>query len=131
MEHLAPRVLVVDDLPDMRAVFVLTLRRTGWEVLEAGDGVEAIEAAHVYHPDVILMDYNMPVLDGIEACRQIKNQPAFNDTPVLIYTGAFASNVRDAALNAGAEAFLTKPILPTDLRDEVYKAYEKYHGPLT
>lgn len=120
-----PKILVVDDLVDMRMVLGLTLKRNGWDVLEAEDGVQAVEMTRQERPDVILMDYNMPQMNGIEACHAIKNDHALQHIPVLIYTGAYATDVKEAAFAAGADQFLTKPILPADLRAEVKAAYER------
>jgi len=120
-----PKILVVDDLLDMRMVLGLTLKRSGWEVVEAEDGLQAVQAARLERPDVIIMDYNMPHMNGIEACHEIKHDPDLQQIPIVIYTGAYASDVKEAALAAGADTFLTKPILPADLRAEVKAAYER------
>lgn len=120
-----PKILVVDDLADMRMVLGMTLRRSNWDVVEAEDGLEAITLAQQERPDVILMDYNMPNMNGIDSCRYIKNDPELNSIPVVIYTGAYATDVREAAVTAGADHFLTKPILPSDLRATIDMAYQQ------
>lgn len=114
------KILVVDDLSDMRMVLTMTLKRSGWSVLEAEDGGQAIALTIQELPDVILMDYNMPNMNGIDACREIKTNPKTRHIPILIYTGAYASDVRDAALEAGADQFLTKPLMPAQLRETVH-----------
>jgi len=121
-----PKILVVDDLNDMRIILRLTLEKSGWQVIEAEDGLQAVEITQKEHPDVIIMDYNMPQMDGVRACKTIKAESTLAKIPILIYTGAFSATVRDAALEAGASAFLTKPILPTELREKVSAAYQDY-----
>lgn len=113
------RILVVDDLADMCTLLGLTLRRNGWEVLEARNGEEAVAMARTDQPDLILMDYDMPKMNGLDACRIITSDPATAHIPVIIYTGYSAVHVRDEALGAGATSFLLKPITPTRLREEI------------
>lgn len=113
------KILIVDDLPEMRTMLNLTLSKSGWEVIEAANGEEAVEKATSEMPQVILMDYNMPIMNGIDACKVIKGQSDTQEIPVLIYTGASALDIKEAAFNAGAVNFLTKPILPTDLRQAI------------
>lgn len=113
------KILVVDDLSDMRMLLGLTLRRNQWEVLEAEDGVQAVEAAINEQPDVILMDYDMPNMNGLDACSQISADDRTAHIPIVIYTGYSASHVREDAINAGATTFLIKPITPARLREEI------------
>ncbi len=81
-----PRVLVVDDAPDIRDVIAIALGAAGIEVITAADGLEALIAAHSARPAVILMDVNMPVLNGIEATRLLRAAMATRDTPVIAHT---------------------------------------------
>lgn len=116
---MAIRVLVVDDLSDMRTLLGLTLRRNSWDVLEARNGEQAVEVARVEKPNIILMDYDMPKMNGLEACRVLTNDPDTASIPIIIYTGYSAVHVRDDALRSGAKSFLLKPITPSQLRDEI------------
>lgn len=116
---MAGRILVVDDLADMCTLLGLTLRRNGWEVLEARNGEEAVMIARIEQPDLILMDYDMPKLNGLDACRLITCDAVTAHIPVVIYTGYSAVHVREEALEAGATSFLLKPITPTRLREEI------------
>ncbi len=113
------KILVVDDLSDMRMLLGLTLRRNQWEVVEAEDGEQAIEMALAEQPQIILMDYDMPKMNGLEACTHITSTQETAHIPVVIYTGYSASHVREDALNAGATTFLIKPITPARLREEI------------
>ena len=117
------KILVVDDLSDMRNILRITLERDGWIVIEASNGTQAVGIVDTEQPDVILMDYNMPEMNGIDACSEIKSTPQLSHIPVLIYTGAGSEGVRDAALQAGAIQFLLKPLMPADLREIVNQIY--------
>lgn len=116
------KILIVDDLPEMRTMLNLTLSKSGWDVIEASNGEEAVQKATDELPQVILMDYNMPIMNGVDACKAIKSKTDTQEIPVLIYTGANALEIKEAALEAGAVNFLTKPILPSDLRKAIEAA---------
>jgi CheY-like chemotaxis protein len=85
----------------------------------ARDGLSGIDAACAHQPDVIVMDLSMPGVDGIEATRRLKADPRTAQIPVLMLTAYPLNAVRGGALEAGAEDFLTKPVLPTDLEQHV------------
>lgn len=116
---MSAKILIVDDLSDMRMLLGLTLRRNNWAVIEAHNGLEAIDIAKKEQPHVILMDYDMPQMDGLEACQVLRQTDETAHIPIIIYTGYSASHVRDDALDAGATAFLIKPITPARLREEI------------
>jgi CheY-like chemotaxis protein len=80
------KVLIVDDLEGVRRMLIYALE-DDYNVLQASNGLEAIELAHSLHPDVIVMDLDMPVMDGAEATRQIKSTPSLADIKVLAVTG--------------------------------------------
>lgn len=124
MSPAGPKILIVDDLPDMRMIMSLSLKRIGWEIIEGVDGQEAVELAQAELPDLILMDYNMPRMDGIAACRALKEAAQTQHIPILLYSGAFSEDLKDDAIGAGASAFLSKPILPNELRDIVTQTYQ-------
>ncbi len=113
------QILVVDDLADMRMLLGLTLRRNGWNVIEANNGEQALDAAYAQQPDIILMDYDMPGMNGLEVCEILRTEPETAEIPIIIYTGYGASHMRSQALQAGAQAFLLKPITPSQLREEI------------
>ena len=129
-----PKILIVDDLPDSRFLMRMTLGRSGWHVLEASDGREAVNMASIELPDVVLMDYNMPVMDGLEACRQLNEMAETTHIPVIIYTGAFSggnapNSLKSQAFDAGAVEFLVKPIMPNDLKTKVEAVYQRGKQP--
>jgi DNA-binding NarL/FixJ family response regulator len=109
------RILIADDQPLMRAAFDMTLR--GEEDLEvvgqAEDGQQAIEQTHLLHPDVILMDVRMPILDGVEATRRLTDEK--DPARILILTTFDIDEYVIEALRAGASGFLLKDVRPLDL----------------
>lgn len=110
-----PLVLVVDDYADSREMYADFLVFSGFRVAEARDGREALEKAVEVKPDLILMDLSLPGIDGWEATRRLKKDPRTRQIPVVALTGhAFAGDA-DTALQAGCDAFITKPCLPADL----------------
>jgi two-component system, cell cycle response regulator DivK len=114
-----PLVLLVDDIEDCRDVYGQFLRHTGYEVVEAADGNEALTMAKSLAPDAIVMDLWMPHLDGWESIRQLKAQPVTADIPVLVLTGDAYAQARLEAEDAGCQAYLVKPCLPMDVAAEV------------
>ena len=116
-----PVVLLVDDYPDAREMYAEYLEFSGFEIVQAGNGVEAIERAHDSHPDVVLMDLSLPVMDGWEATRRLKADDETKDIPVLALTGHALSGVSNDAKKAGCDGFITKPCLPEDLVTEIKK----------
>ena len=116
-----PVVLLVDDYPDAREMYAEYLEFSGFEIVQAGNGVEAIDRAHDSHPDVILMDLSLPVMDGWEATRRLKADESTKGIPVLAVTGHALTGVSNDAKNAGCDGFITKPCLPEDLVAESRK----------
>ncbi|MBA3969464.1 MAG: response regulator [Gemmatimonadetes bacterium] len=112
-------VLVVDDIPEQRNILVTLLRYSGYEFLEATDGKAAIQMAREQHPDLILMDAGLPVLDGWEATEQLKQDSTTSHIPVIMLT-AYALDVHRArALQAGCDSYLTRPVAPRHVLEEI------------
>jgi two-component system chemotaxis response regulator CheY len=109
-------VLVVDDDPFIRKLIATTLEDvSGFDLHEAGDGVEALELARDKHPRLVFLDVDMPRLDGISACRELRAAPETNGTTIVMLTAAHGDEVERQAEEAGADLFLTKPFSPLDL----------------
>jgi putative two-component system response regulator len=112
-------ILVADDEHENRALFVRLLGAEGYEVHTAVDGVAALTALERYRPDVILLDVQMPGVDGFEVCRQVKLNPATRLTPVVMVTGLNHHENRIRGINAGADDFIVKPFDTEELRARV------------
>ena len=109
------KILIVDDEPDIVELLHYNLTREGYEVAQADNGKRAIEVAQAFKPDVILMDVMMPVLDGIAACRQLREMNDFKQTHIIFLTARAEEFSEVAAFDAGADDYLTKPIKPRAL----------------
>ncbi|QIX61005.1 response regulator transcription factor [Hymenobacter sp. BT18] len=111
----AYRILVVDDDADIVELLEYNLRKEGYEVASAPDGRKALEVAPQFNPDIILLDVMMPHLDGIAACRQLRELPKFKDTYIIFLTARAEEFSEVAAFEAGADDFIAKPIKPRAL----------------
>jgi CheY-like chemotaxis protein len=105
-----PRILLVEDNPDNRDMLSRRLVRRGFELSFAADGAEAIERAVAERPDLVLMDLSLPVIDGWEATRRIKADPATRAIPVIALTAHAMAGDRIKALEAGCDDYDTKPV---------------------
>jgi len=113
-------VLVADDSADTRAVLRRTLTYQGYRVVEAADGCEAVAAALSECPDLVLMDLNMPVLDGLAAAVRIRGlRERCGHVPIVAVTAFDTYGMREAALEAGCDAYLLKPLAFDELESVV------------
>lgn len=110
-----PLVLVVDDFDDNRELYASVIAEAGFHVETATNGQEALDKIGSQRPAVVIMDLSMPVLDGWEATRQIKANPASSDIVVIAVTSHATNYGLQRATEAGCDAVLTKPCLPQDL----------------
>ena len=113
------RILLVDDDSDTRAVYRIILEHGGYEVLEARDGAEAIRLSRDRHPDLILMDISIPVIDGWEATRILKADGNTDRIPVIALTAHALPQDRVQAEAIGFDAYLAKPVEPSHVLQEV------------
>jgi two-component system, cell cycle response regulator DivK len=120
-----PRVLVVDDYPDAREMYSEYLEFSGFDVIQAVNGMEALQRAIDAAPDIILMDLSLPVMDGWEATRRLKEDARTNRIPVVALTGHALAGISEGAIKAGCDAFVTKPCLPEDLVKEIRRVLER------
>ena len=110
------KVLIVDDDPFIRKLIATTLEDVaGFELLQASDGAEAVDTAARERPELVFLDIDMPRLDGIEACAQIRARPETADATIVMLTATSRTNNEQRAEEAGADLFLTKPFSPLDL----------------
>lgn len=105
-----PRILIADDSPDNLDIFRTRLTAHDYEVLTAIDGEEALAAACVQKPDLVLLDVMMPKMNGIDVCRRLKADTSLPFMPIIMITGRTATRDVVAALEAGADEYLTKPV---------------------
>jgi two-component system cell cycle response regulator DivK len=119
-----PRVLLVDDYPDAREMYGEYLEYCGYDVIEAANGMEALQRAVDDSPDIILMDLSLPVMDGWEATRRLKADERTAGIPVVALTGHALAGISEGAKRAGCDAFVTKPCLPEDLVVEIKRVLE-------
>ncbi len=114
-------ILIADDEPHLRLLVRATLEDDDYQIYEAEDGQEALELALRVNPDLFLLDYMMPRLDGVSVCKELRANPRFRDRPVIMLTAK--SQQHDIALGktAGVNHYLTKPFSPLELMDLVEK----------
>jgi two-component system, cell cycle response regulator DivK len=108
-------VLVVDDFDDTRLLLRTWLERRGFRVVEAENGLEAIDQAELESPDLIIMDMEMPQLDGLSATRRIRDLKSFESVPIVAVSAYGADQFRDQALAAGCNEYVSTPFEPATL----------------
>jgi len=115
------KVLIADDEAHMLRVAELALRRGGYTLLIARNGREAVEITRTEKPNLIVMDVQMPVLDGLNALREIKADPETASIPVIMLTARGHTLARSEAEGSGAAMFVTKPFSPNQLLADVQR----------
>jgi two-component system cell cycle response regulator DivK len=108
-------ILVIEDQDDNRRILRDLLTSVGYEVIEAVTGEDGVTAAETYRPDLILMDIQLPGLDGYEATRQIKANRALRQIPIIVVTSYALSGDDVKAFDAGCDAYVSKPFSPREL----------------
>ena len=112
---MSKRILVVEDQPDNRQIIRDMLADTGYEIVEAENGEEALAAIAKARPDLILMDIQLPVMDGYAATRRIKTDPALKSIPIIAVTSYALSGEEKKAREAGCDDYVPKPYSPRQL----------------
>lgn len=105
-------ILVVDDFDDTRLLLRTWLERKGYRVVEAENGKQAVARAESQQPDLIIMDIEMPELDGLSATRKIRSIPSSKEVPIVVVSAYGASEFRDHALAAGCDEYVSTPFEP-------------------
>lgn len=123
--------LVCDDDVYTRALLRATLEGGAHQVIEAADGVTAVEMVRSLHPDVVLLDLQMPGMNGLDACRLLKSDPATAAIPVVMLTGCRDDAERERGRGAGVDEYLTKPFSPLQLLNLVTKLAGEEAAPLS
>ena len=110
-------------------MYAQQLELSGFDVIQAGNGVDAIAHTAEHAPDVVLMDLSLPILDGWEATRRLKGDVATKHIPVLALTGHALAGYSEGARQAGCDAFITKPCMPDALVAEVKRMLDGTRKP--
>jgi CheY-like chemotaxis protein len=120
-----PVVLVADNEQDIVALVRFKLEREGYDVVDANDGQKALELARELHPNLALLDVNMPKLDGYQVTQEIRQDESLRGTPVIILSGSVKEEDIAASFEAGANDHLRKPFSPTSLAVRVEALLEQ------
>jgi len=117
--HSSGRILIADDTLSSRELLRSILESSGYEVLEAEDGEQLLERAAIFQPDLVILDLQMPKLNGWAAATALRKNPAFEKTPILALTAALSDAVPEQITKAGFTSYLMKPIGPARLRQRI------------
>lgn len=120
----SPTILIVEDNEDNRIVYSTMLRHFGFTVEEAENGAEGIHKARTKHPDLILMDIAIPLVDGWEAVQRLKKDPTTADIPIVALTAHAMPADREKAIQVGCDGYLAKPCEPRAVVEEVRRILE-------
>jgi len=118
-EHIMKKILVVDDDIHATTLFETLFSAKGFEALIVNDSETAVDVARSENPDLIILDLMMPAPNGFEVCRKLRAEPEFSNTPIVIFTAMGDKESKEAALEAGADEFLTKPFRVEDLMQRI------------
>jgi two-component system phosphate regulon response regulator PhoB len=110
-----PRVLIVEDESALVELLRYNLEQSGFKVMVAGDGEEALASVQEDVPDIILLDWMLPLMSGIEVCRQLRRQTSTANVPIIMLTARGEEGDRIRGLDAGADDYVSKPFSPTEL----------------
>jgi CheY-like chemotaxis protein len=109
------KILVVEDNPQNMRLIEMTLRAGGYTLLKATSGLEALDAAAKNHPDLIVMDIQLPGISGLEVTRQLRQMPEFRDVPIIAVTAYAMKGDMESFTEAGCNAYVSKPINTREL----------------
>ncbi len=113
------QILVVDDEPSLLEIFSMMLKRQGFTVWKATNALDALDLVRNIKPDLFILDVMMPGMNGIELCRELRTWPDTHTTPVMMLSALSDARTQRESLDAGADLYLRKPILPRDLVSRV------------
>jgi len=118
------KILCIEDNPDTQRMLSFLLTQAGYEVITADDGLQGIQKAKAWRPALILMDMMMPRMSGVEAVRRLRKMKVTKDIPILMLSAYQEQALIDEAIQAGADDYLIKTVLPDDLTDIIDRYLE-------
>ena len=122
-----PKILIVDDDPDIIEILRYNLSLAGYKVKAASNGKEAIKKAKIFIPEIILLDVMMPEMDGIEACRLIREIPSLNNSRIIFLSARNEDYTQLTAFDAGADDYISKPVKPKILLKKISSIFKRIH----
>ena len=122
-----PKILIVDDDPDIIEILRYNLSLAEYEVKAASNGKEAIKKAKIFIPEIILLDVMMPEMDGIEACRLIREIPSLKDSRIIFLSARNEDYTQLSAFDAGADDYISKPVKPKILLKKISSIFKRIH----
>lgn len=120
-----PKILVVDDDPDIVEILRYNLSLAGYDVKAASNGKEAIKKAKIFIPEIILLDVMMPEMDGIEACRLIREIPSLKNSRIIFLSARNEDYTQISAFDAGADDYISKPVKPKILLKKISSIFKR------
>ncbi|MEO5569325.1 MAG: response regulator transcription factor [Bacteroidia bacterium] len=128
MDNTQIKILLVDDEPDILEFLEYNLKKEGYHVLLGKNGLEAVDIAKKEHPDLIILDIMMPVMDGIEACRIIRNTPSLKNSLITFLTARNEDYSQIAGFDVGADDYISKPIKPRVMMSRIKALLRRLNG---
>jgi DNA-binding response OmpR family regulator len=122
---MAPKILIAEDERDIRDLIAFSLRYSGFDVVEAANGLEAVERTLASKPDLVLMDVRMPRMTGYEACKQLKSMDETKHIPVIFLSAKGQETEIQQGLDVGAEEYILKPFAPDELANRVREVLQR------
>jgi DNA-binding response OmpR family regulator len=121
-----PVALVVEDAPDIRLVISFVLEKAGFKVYEESDGEAGLAVAAEVRPDIVLLDWMLPAMSGIEVCRALRNNVDLGEVAVILLTARAQESDVEAGFAAGADDYIVKPFSPRELLERVQKVLARH-----
>src|SRR5262245_14499144 len=118
-------ILLVEDDPDIRDLIAYKLAKAGFDIVQATDGIAALELARQHHPDLVILDVRMPRLSGLEVCRELRTLPATAKVPIIMLTARTRPQDLEQARAAGASDYMSKPFSPRELQERVESVLQR------
>lgn len=122
------KILLVDDDPYLLEVLTCTFNRAGYSTVTAGNGVDALELAHSFSPDLIVLDLMLPEKDGFSVCESLRRERATSCIPVIMLTGMISQLSRFVGMSCGADDYVMKPITPEEFLQKVQNFFAERSG---